>query len=88
MRYRTYGKTGWKVSEIGLGAWALGGDWGPVDDAHSVETLLTAWERGINFVDTAQMYGKGHSEEVIGRALKNWAGEHIYIAKKTQLGSA
>lgn len=84
MRYRTYGKTGWQVSEIGFGAWALGGDWGPVDDMHSVETLLSAWERGINFVDTAQMYGKGHSEEVIGRALKNWAGEHIYIATKVQ----
>jgi aryl-alcohol dehydrogenase-like predicted oxidoreductase len=84
MRYRTYGKTGWKVSEIGFGAWALGGDWGLVDDQHSIDTLLSAWERGINFVDTAQMYGKGHSEEVIGRALKQWSGEHIYIATKVQ----
>jgi aryl-alcohol dehydrogenase-like predicted oxidoreductase len=84
MKYRKYGKTGWAVSEIGFGAWGLGGDWGPVDDAHSILTLLSAWDRGINLVDTAQMYGKGHSEEVIGRALKQWKGNHIYIATKVQ----
>ncbi|MDB5052470.1 MAG: aldo/keto reductase [Bacilli bacterium] len=84
MRYRIYGKTGWNVSEIGFGAWGLGGDWGPVDDDHSIQTLLSAWDRGINFVDTAQMYGKGHSEEVIGQALKQWRGDHIYIATKVQ----
>ncbi|WP_135549625.1 aldo/keto reductase [Paenibacillus cymbidii] len=84
MQYRTFGKTDWKVSEIAFGGWQLGGDFGPVDDAESVRTLHAAWERGINFVDTAQMYGRGHSEEVIGRALKEWTGEHIYIATKVQ----
>lgn len=84
MKYRAYGKTGWSVSEIGFGAWGLGGDWGPVDDEHSIQTLLAAWDWGINLVDTAQMYGKGHSEEVIGQALKLWTGDHIYVATKVQ----
>ncbi len=57
MRYRSFGKTGWQVSEIGFGAWQLGGDWGDTDDAASIRTLHHAFERGINFVDTAQMYG-------------------------------
>lgn len=84
MRYRTFGNTGWKVSEIGFGAWGIGGSWGPVNDDQSIRTLLAAFERGVNFVDTAQMYGNGHSEEVIGRALKQWQGDHIYIATKVQ----
>ncbi|OCT12880.1 aldo/keto reductase [Paenibacillus pectinilyticus] len=84
MKYRTYGKTGWRVSEIGFGAWGLGGDMGPVEDGNSIKLLLSAWERGINFVDTAQMYGKGRSESVIGAALKQWHGDHIYIATKVQ----
>ena len=69
MRYRDFGRTGWKVSEIAFGAWQIGGDWGPVDDRQSIDTLLYAFEKGVNFVDTAELYGKGHSETVIGRAL-------------------
>lgn len=84
MKYRTFGKTDWQVSEIGFGAWGIGGGWGPVDDQESIRTLLEAWEQGINFVDTAEMYGKGHSEEVIGRALKAWSGDPIYVATKVQ----
>jgi aryl-alcohol dehydrogenase-like predicted oxidoreductase len=86
MNYRTFGSTGWNVSEIGFGGWQIGGGgaFGAVDDDESVRTLLEAWEQGINLVDTAQMYGKGHSEEVIGRALKEWSGSHIYIATKVQ----
>ncbi|NBZ89806.1 aldo/keto reductase [Stagnihabitans tardus] len=84
MRYRPFGTTGWLVSEIGFGAWQLGGDWGSVDDAQSVRTLHHAFHRGINFVDTAQMYGKGHSETVVGRALKAWSGDKIYVATKVQ----
>jgi aryl-alcohol dehydrogenase-like predicted oxidoreductase len=53
MRYRSFGKAGWQVSEIGFGAWQIGGDWGTVDDEASVRTLLHAFEHGINFVDTA-----------------------------------
>ncbi len=68
MRYRTFGRMGWQVSEIGFGAWAIGGDaWGKVDDAESVATLHEALDSGMNFIDTAQAYGDGHSEELIGR---------------------
>lgn len=84
MRYRTFGKTGWKVSEIGFGGWQLGGEFGAVEDSESIRTLHHAWDRGVNFVDTAQMYGKGRSEEVIGKALKQWKGERIYVATKVQ----
>jgi aryl-alcohol dehydrogenase-like predicted oxidoreductase len=84
MIYRTFGRTGWQVSEIGFGAWQLGGDWGKVDDAHSIETLHYAFEKGINFVDTAELYGNGHSEEVVGRALKAWKGSKIYVATKVR----
>ncbi|WP_047997276.1 aldo/keto reductase [Puniceibacterium sp. IMCC21224] len=84
MRYRTFGRTGWQVSEIGFGGWQIGGGWGAVDDDASVRTLLHAFERGINFVDTAQLYGAGHSETVIGRALKLWRGNKIYVATKAQ----
>jgi aryl-alcohol dehydrogenase-like predicted oxidoreductase len=84
MRYRTFGRTGWQISEIGFGAWQLGGDWGKVDDAQSIDTLHYAFDQGINFVDTAELYGNGHSEEVIGQALKQWTGDKIYVATKTR----
>lgn len=82
MQYRTFGRTGWKVSEIGFGAWQIGGTWGKVDDQESLETLLYAFENGINFVDTAVAYGAGHSEEVIGKALQQWNDEKIYVTTK------
>jgi aryl-alcohol dehydrogenase-like predicted oxidoreductase len=84
MRFRTFGRTGWQVSEIAFGAWQIGGGWGKVDDNQSIDTLLYAFEKGINFVDTAELYGSGHSEEVIGRALKQWTGGKIYVATKAQ----
>ncbi len=84
MQYRKFGKTGWDVSEIAFGAWQIGGDWGKVDDKASIETLLYAFEKGINFVDTAELYGRGHSEEVIGQALREWKGGKIYVATKAQ----
>ena len=84
MPYRDFGRTGWKVSEIGFGGWQIGGAWGAVDDDASVRTLLHAFEQGINFVDTAELYGAGHSETVIGRALKQWRGSKIYVATKAQ----
>ena len=84
MRYRDFGRTGWKVSEIGFGAWQIGGSWGHVDDAASIRTLLHAFDRGINFVDTAELYGSGHSETVIGLALKQWQGGRIHVATKAQ----
>ncbi len=81
---RPFGRTGWQVSEVAFGAWQLGGQWGPVDDDASVRALLDAYERGVNFVDTAQMYGSGHSEEVVGRSLQVWHGERILVATKVQ----
>jgi aryl-alcohol dehydrogenase-like predicted oxidoreductase len=82
MEYRTFGRTGWRVSEIGFGGWQLGGTWGYVDEKESIDTLLYAFENGINFVDTAQAYGSGQSEKIMGKALKEWKGEKIYVATK------
>jgi aryl-alcohol dehydrogenase-like predicted oxidoreductase len=84
VHYRKFGRTDWRVSEIAFGGWQLGGDWGPVDDAESLKTLLHAYERGINFVDTAELYGSGHSEQVIGESLRQWRGDQIYVATKVQ----
>lgn len=84
MQYRQFGRTGWQVSEIAFGAWQLGGDWGVVDDEASIRTLHHAWGRGVNLVDTAYIYGNGHSEEVIGRALRQWSGHKIFVATKAQ----
>ena len=84
MQYRSFGRTGWSVSEIAFGGWQLGGDWGTVDDDASIRTLHHSFASGINFVDTAELYGAGHSEEVIGRALEQWSGDRIYVATKVQ----
>ncbi len=75
MHTRTLGWTGLALSEIGLGTWAMGGgewafSWGAQDDAESLATLQHAIELGINWIDTAAVYGLGHSEEIVGRALK------------------
>lgn len=70
MRYRPLGTTGLKVSEIGFGGFAIGGhDYGPTDDSDSLAALERAWDLGITFYDTADMYGDGRSEELIGRTL-------------------
>jgi aryl-alcohol dehydrogenase-like predicted oxidoreductase len=84
LKYRKFGRTGWDVSEISFGAWQLGGDWGKVDDLASIDTLHYAFDQGINFVDTAELYGNGHSEDVIGQALKQWHGSKIYVATKVR----
>jgi aryl-alcohol dehydrogenase-like predicted oxidoreductase len=84
MQFRRFGRTDWQVSEIAFGAWQIGGDWGTIDDAESVKTLLHAYEKGINFVDTAELYGRGRSEEVVGKSLKEWRGSRIYVATKVQ----
>jgi aryl-alcohol dehydrogenase-like predicted oxidoreductase len=84
MQYREFGRTGWQVSEVAFGGWQLGGEWGDVDDEASIAALLHAFERGINFVDTAEYYGEGHSEEVIGEALRRWDGQKVYVATKVR----
>jgi aryl-alcohol dehydrogenase-like predicted oxidoreductase len=84
VKYRSFGRTGWQVSEIGFGAWQIGGDWGKVDDNASIDTLHYAFDKGVNLVDTAELYGNGHSETVIGQALKQWKGQKIYVATKAR----
>jgi aryl-alcohol dehydrogenase-like predicted oxidoreductase len=84
MQYRQLGRTGWSISEIAFGGWQLGGQWGEVDDEASIKTLLHAFASGVNFVDTAEYYGEGHSEEVIGEALRRWDGDKIYVATKVR----
>jgi len=76
MQERSFGKTGWQVSEIGLGCWQLGGDFGPVSDATSTEILTTARAQGVNFWDTADVYGGGQSESRIG-AFADKAGVKV-----------
>jgi len=82
MKYREFGKTGWKVSEVGLGTWALGSDaWGDVDATQARETLQEAIDQGINFFDTADVYGDGTSEKRISEVLDE-TDERIYVATK------
>ncbi len=85
MKYRTLGKTGYTVSEIGFGAWAIGGtSWGDQKDDDSIRALHEAIDRGVNFIDTAAGYGGGHSERLIGQVLKE-RSEEIKVATKTPL---
>ena len=81
MRYRQLGRTPWKVSEISFGAWAIGADWGSVSDADSLAALHTAIDCGVNFIDTADVYGMGRSERLIAQ-LKRERQESIVVATK------
>jgi aryl-alcohol dehydrogenase-like predicted oxidoreductase len=67
MEYRRLGRTDMTVSAISFGAWAIGGTWGPVDDADSMRALHAAVDTGVNFVDTADVYGDGRSERLVAR---------------------
>ena len=82
MQYRTFGRLGWKVSDIGFGAWAIGGSWGQQSDGDSLAALRTALDLGCNFIDTAQVYGDGRSERLIGQVLRERKGEKVYVATK------
>jgi aryl-alcohol dehydrogenase-like predicted oxidoreductase len=81
MKYRTFGRTGWQVSEIGYGMWGMGG-WTGSDDAESLTSLQRAVELGCNFFDTAWVYGNGHSEQILARLLKQNADRKLYVATK------
>ena len=70
MQYREFGRIGWKVSEISFGAWAVGGEWGAVDDDQSIAAMKRALELGVNFFDTADVYGDGRSERLMRRLRK------------------
>jgi len=81
MQYRQLGHTGFEVSTISFGAWAIGGSWGPVDDLESLATLRRALDLGVNFFDTADVYGDGRSEQLLAR-LRRESRDPIYIATK------
>lgn len=81
MEYRTLGRTGWKVSSISFGAWAIGGTWGPVEDQESLKALHRAVDLGANFFDTADVYGDGRSERLLAK-LKKERKEQIIVATK------
>jgi aryl-alcohol dehydrogenase-like predicted oxidoreductase len=81
MRYRAFGRTGWKVSEIGYGMWGIGG-WSGSDDAESLQALGSAIQRGCNFFDTAWVYGTGRSERLLGEARRLYPHAPMFIATK------
>lgn len=81
MQYRELGRTGLKVSAVSFGAWALGGDWGSVDDKDSLAALNRAVDLGVNFIDTADVYGDGRSEKLVAQ-LRRARSETIHVATK------
>ena len=81
MNYRALGRTGWKVSEISFGAWAIGGSWGNVSDEDSLAALNKAIDCGINFIDTADVYGNGRSERLIAQLRKSRKEKFIVATK-------
>ena len=81
MKYRTFGRTGWQVSEVGYGMWGMGG-WKESDDKLSAKSLAVAVDNGVNFFDTAWAYGEGHSERLLGQLLKRYPNRKLYTASK------
>jgi aryl-alcohol dehydrogenase-like predicted oxidoreductase len=86
MKMNVLGKSGPAITPIGFGAWAIGGDWqfgwGAQDDAQSIAAIHRALELGVNWIDTAAIYGLGHSEEVVARALREWKGVRPHVFTK------
>ena len=90
MEMRKLGNSGLHITRVGYGAWAIGGSgwqfaWGSQDDNESIAAIHCALELGVNWIDTAAVYGLGHSEEVVGRALKDWRGSKPYVFTKCGL---
>ena len=81
MEYRELGRTGWKVSEVSFGSWAIGGTWGEVDDKESIAALHRSLDLGVNFFDTADVYGDGRSERLLAQ-LRKERPEEFHIATK------
>jgi aryl-alcohol dehydrogenase-like predicted oxidoreductase len=82
MEYRQLGRTDMKVSTVSFGAWAIGGTWGPVQDDESLAALHKAIDLGVNFIDTADVYGDGRSERLIAKLKKDRPNDTIYVATK------
>ena len=83
MQYRKFGKHDVNVSEVGFGAWAIGGSWGPQSEDDSIQALATSLDLGVNFIDTAAGYGGGKSERIIGKVLKDRGAQDVFVATKT-----
>jgi aryl-alcohol dehydrogenase-like predicted oxidoreductase len=82
MEKRVFGRTGWQVNPIGFGAWAIGADWGAVSDRDAEAALNAALDSGVNFIDTADVYGMGRSEKLIAKVLKARGRDGIVVATK------
>lgn len=82
MHTRPFGRTGWNVAEIGFGSWQLGADWGAVDEREGMQALNAALDHGVNFIDTADVYGDGRSERLIAQVLKDRGGPRPIVATK------
>jgi aryl-alcohol dehydrogenase-like predicted oxidoreductase len=90
METRKLGNSDLQITPVGFGAWAVGGSgwefaWGPQDDDDSIAAIHRALELGVNWIDTAAVYGTGHSEEIVAHALKNWRGPRPYVFTKCTL---
>ncbi|MBE2239601.1 MAG: aldo/keto reductase [Caldilineaceae bacterium] len=82
MKYRPLGRTGMNVAEVSFGAWAIGGSWGEVDDEQSMAALHKAVDEGVNFIDTADVYGDGRSERLIAQLKRERPTDQIFVATK------
>src|SRR4051794_41118645 len=82
MQYRQLGRTDMNVATISFGAWAIGGPWGAVRDDESIAALHRAIDLGVNFIDTADAYGDGHSERLVAQVRRERPNETIYVATK------
>jgi aryl-alcohol dehydrogenase-like predicted oxidoreductase len=86
MKPKLLGNSDLAITPVGFGAWAIGGDWkygwGTQDDSQSIAAILRALELGVNWIDTAAVYGLGHSEEIVARALREWRGKRPYVFTK------
>src|ERR1700676_4994908 len=90
MQTRKLGNSDMNITAVGYGAWAIGGSgwdfaWGTQDDAASIAAIHRSLELGVNWIDTAAVYGVGHSEEVVARALKEWRGPRPHVFTKCVL---
>ena len=90
METKRLGNSDLQLTRVGYGAWAIGGggwefSWGQQDDADSVAAILCSLDLGVNWIDTAAVYGTGHSEEIVGKALKQWTGKRPYVFTKCVL---
>ncbi|HEX8911799.1 MAG TPA: aldo/keto reductase [Humisphaera sp.] len=82
MNTRPFARTHWKVSEVGLGCWQLGADWGDVSEVEALKILHAAADSGVNFFDTADVYGLGRSESIIARFLREYRNHTVHVATK------